>query len=84
MWTTSTLDAITSYNTASWDNVKSIYETNVALDSYSKKMAYNYAGRLGVGCSGLTTEQMKSQFSLWTIMMSPLEIGCDVSKMTDE
>ncbi len=41
----------------------------------------NGIGHVGAGC---TSEEYKTHFALWCLMMSPLMIGCDVRNMTEE
>ncbi len=41
-------------------------------------------GSGNVGCGGCTFEEYKFHFSLWSLLASPLMLGCDVRNMSDE
>ena len=37
-----------------------------------------------VGNSGMTTAEYEAHFALWALLKSPLLIGCDITKMSEE
>lgn len=39
---------------------------------------------LEVGNGGMTTEEERSHFAMWSISKAPLIIGCDLSTISDE
>ena len=44
---------------------------------------YGKGGNSYISAGGCTDEEYQTHFSLWSIMNSPLMIGCDVRKLTD-
>lgn len=45
---------------------------------------WNDPDMLEVGNGGMTFEEYKSHFSLWSITKAPLIIGCDLSNISEE
>lgn len=62
--------------------VEAFYET-VPLARYNGPGAWNDADQLVIGDYGLTTDEEKSQFALWSIMGGPLLLSTDVRRLTD-
>jgi len=46
--------------------------------------AFNDPDMLEVGNGGMTTAEYTAHFSLWALIKSPLLIGCDITKMTND
>ncbi|MGN0765828.1 MAG: alpha-galactosidase [Christensenellales bacterium] len=67
-----------------WWWIMRIYEHNVKLHRYASVGHYNDPDMLEVGNGKLTREQNKSHFALWCMMNSPLMLGNDVRKITDD
>lgn len=67
----------------SWRSVKGILKQNLYLSAYASKGHFNDMDMLEVG-RGLTTEEDKTHFGMWCIMNSPLLIGCDMNKITED
>lgn len=59
-----------------WSDVKRAYEKAIKVQSYNKVGSYAYLGALCM--SELTTNQQKTQFSLWCMLNSPLIIASDL------
>lgn len=57
---------------------------NDQFASYAKKGQYNDPDMLEVGVGHMTYNEYKTHFSLWSIVKSPLLIGCDITKMTPQ
>lgn len=67
----------------SWGSVKDILRQNLYLSAYASKGHYNDMDMLEVG-RGLSKEEDRTHFGMWCIMNSPLLVGCDMSRMSDE
>jgi alpha-galactosidase len=72
-----------------WDNGsswgKGIIECindNANLASYAKPGAWNDPDMLEIGNGGCTTEEYRTQMSMWCIMASPLIAGNDIRNMS--
>ncbi len=65
-----------------WINI--IYEHNVKLYKYSDIGHYNDPDMLEVGNGKLTETQNKTHFALWCMMNSPLILGNDLRKISDD
>jgi len=52
--------------------------------NYSGPGHWNDPDMLEVGNGGMTTDEYQAHFSLWCLIKSPLLIGCDVTKMSDD
>lgn len=83
MWRT-TYDITAEAGRGSWSKVMGIYDENVVLDEYAGPNGWNDPDMLVVGLEGITNEESKSHFSLWSIMAAPLIIGNDIRNMSDE
>jgi len=69
------------------DNFRSFtgnLDSNDKWWNYSGPGQWNDPDMLEVGNGGLTYDESVAHFSLWCLIKSPLLIGCDVTKMTNE
>ncbi|KAL9224371.1 hypothetical protein vseg_000408 [Gypsophila vaccaria] len=64
-----------------WDSMTTIADENDKWASYAGPGGWNDPDMLEVGNGGMTTEEYRSHFSLWSLMKAPLLIGCDLSAM---
>jgi len=64
-----------------WASMLSNLDQNAPLYPYGGPGAWNDPDMLEVGNGGLTFDEEKSHFSLWSIMKAPLIIGCDITNM---
>ena len=67
----------------SWGSVKDILKQNLYLSAYCYGGHYNDMDMLEVG-RGLSKEEDRTHFGMWCIMSSPLLIGCDMTKLSNE
>ncbi len=65
-----------------WSWIMVIYLRNVRLNKYAKVGAWNDPDMLEVGNGNLTYDENVSHFSLWCMMASPLILGNDIRKIT--
>ncbi len=80
----------------SWQSIKEIAQSQMAMQKFAGPYCYNDMDMLVVGMygkshnswiaskGGCTTEEYKTHFSLWAMMNSPLMIGCDIRDMSEE
>ncbi len=68
---------------ARWSSIAGIINQNKYLAPYASPGHYNDMDMLEVG-RGLTFEEDKSHFSMWCILSSPLLMGHDMTKMSEE
>lgn len=68
---------------ARWSSIAGIINQNKYLAPYASPGHYNDMDMLEVG-RGLTFEEDKSHFSMWCILSSPLLLGHDMTKMSEE
>lgn len=66
-----------------WSNVKDIIHQGLYLSAYCYGGHYNDMDMLEVG-RGLTMTEDKTHFALWCIMDSPLILGCDIRKVSED
>lgn len=74
-----------------WESIKKLALQQVNKECYSGPYCYNDVDMLVVGMygkgnvalGGCSDEEYKTHFSLWSLMNSPLMIGCDIRKMND-
>lgn len=64
-------------------SITHIIDKNAGLADYASPGHYNHMDMLQVG-NGMTYEEDKSHFSMWSIMGSPLLTGNDLRNMSDE
>ncbi len=80
-----------------WESVKRLCLSQIGKQGYSGVYCHNDMDMLVVGMhgnsdndwiadvvGGCSDVEYKTHFALWAIMNSPLMIGCDVRKMSDE
>jgi len=72
-----------------WDNgtnfckgIVNLIDANASLASYAKPGAWNDPDMLEIGNGGCTTEEYRSQMSMWSIMAAPLLAGNDIRNMS--
>lgn len=68
---------------AKWKSVIDIINLNKYLAQYASPGHYNDMDMLEVG-RGMSFEEDKSHFTMWCILSSPLALGCDMTKMSNE
>ena len=76
----------------SWELVKNLTYQQEALHPYNSVGCFNDMDMLIVGMNGIgrvakggcTFEEYRTHFSVWCLMGSPLMIGCDIRKMSDD
>lgn len=68
---------------ANWSHITRILDLNTYLSGFSSPGHYNDMDMLEVG-NGLPQEENKSHFALWCILSSPLVLGNDLTKMSNE
>jgi len=68
---------------ARWRSIIGIINQNKYLAQYVSLGHYNDMDMLEVG-RGMNFEEDKSHFTMWCILSSPLALGCDMTKMSDE
>jgi len=68
---------------AKWKSIINIINQNKYLAQYASPGHYNDMDMLEVG-RGMNFEEDKSHFTMWCILSSPLALGCDITKMSDE
>jgi len=51
---------------------------------YAEPGSWNDPDMLEVGNGGMTFDEYKAHFSLWSLIKAPLIIGCDIRSMSDE
>jgi len=66
-----------------WKSILSIISLNKYLAPYASPGHYNDMDMLEVG-RGMTAVEDKSHFSMWCILSSPLALGNDMTKMSEE
>lgn len=67
-----------------WWRIMSIYNSTVGLYKYASPGHWNDPDMLEVGNGNLTESENRAHFSLWCMMNSPLVLGNDLRKITDE
>jgi hypothetical protein len=68
---------------AKWSSIIRILDLNTYLTGFSSRGHYNDMDMLEVG-HGLPFEEDKSHFALWCILSSPLVLGNDLTRMSNE
>ena len=68
---------------AKWKSVMGIINLNKYHAQYASPGHYNDMDMLEVG-RGMSFEEDKSHYTMWCILASPLALGCDMTKMSDE
>ena len=67
---------------ARWSSVMRGVDHNAALARYARPGAWNDPDMLQVGNRGLTANEARSMFSLWSMMAAPLIASTDVRRMS--
>ncbi|MFT3873872.1 MAG: NEW3 domain-containing protein [Nocardioides sp.] len=60
-----------------------IFKDNVVLGDHASPGAWNDPDMLQVGNGGMTDEEYRTHFSLWSMMAAPLLIGTDLREASD-
>lgn len=76
----------------SWASIKLLGQSQLGFGEYNAQGCFNdmdmlVVGMKGegfVGLTGCSFEEYKFHFSLWSLLGSPLMIGCDIRNMDDE
>lgn len=79
----------------SWNSIKAIALSQLDKQGFSGSYCHNDMDMLVVGmhgkggneyisAGGCTDEEYQTHFSLWAMMNSPLMIGCDIRKLTEQ
>lgn len=79
----------------SWQSIKEIALSQLGKQAFSGSYCHNDMDMLVVGmhgkggneyisAGGCTDEEYQTHFALWAMMNSPLMIGCDVRKLSEE
>ncbi|KAF8398642.1 hypothetical protein HHK36_014497 [Tetracentron sinense] len=64
-----------------WGSMTSLADQNDKWASYAGPGGWNDPDMLEVGNGGMTTEEYRSHFSIWSLAKAPLLIGCDLRSM---
>lgn len=67
---------------ADWNSVKYIIDKNLYLSAFASDGHFNDMDMLEVG-RGMTPEEDETHFGMWCIMSSPLLVGCDMTRISD-
>jgi alpha-galactosidase len=68
---------------ANYNSMLSIYHQNVGLYPYASKGAWNDPDMLEIG-NGMSYQEDRSEFTLWSAMAAPLLIGADLRSATPQ
>jgi len=68
----------------SWNSMLGNLDANDKWAQYAGPGAWNDPDMLEVGNGGMTVNENTAHFSLWCLVKSPLLIGCDVTKMSND
>ncbi len=66
-----------------WKWIKDIINQNLYLSAYCRNGKFNDMDMLEVG-RGMTPDEDRTHFGIWSIMSSPLMIGCDMTTLSPE
>ena len=74
-----------------WTSVKNLYSQNIELQPFNGKGVFNdmdmlivgMHGKGNVALGGCTDMEYRTHFSIWSMLNSPLMIGCDIRNMDD-
>jgi alpha-galactosidase len=67
-----------------WNSMTLNLDLNEALYPYAAPGGWNDPDMLEIGNGGMTFDEYKSHFSLWSLMKAPLLIGCDVRSLSSQ
>ncbi|HLV87757.1 MAG TPA: alpha-galactosidase [Candidatus Sulfotelmatobacter sp.] len=83
LWRT-TEDISYEANRVAWSAVVRNFELNAAQAAFTAPNGWNDPDMLEVGNRGLTPDEARSHFSMWTISSAPLWAGTDLSHLDAE
>lgn len=66
-----------------WKTIKYIIDKNLYLSAYASKEGYNDMDMLEIGM-GMPKNEEEAHMAIWSIMSSPLIIGCDLTQISEE
>ena len=69
---------------ATFDSIVNQIDAAVPLAAYARPGAFNDPDMLEIGNGELTAGEMRTQFSVWSILSAPLLAGNDLTTMSDE
>eukprot|EP00262_Sarcandra_glabra_P005383 TRINITY_DN1690_c0_g1_i1.p1 TRINITY_DN1690_c0_g1~~TRINITY_DN1690_c0_g1_i1.p1 ORF type:complete len:428 (+),score=62.57 TRINITY_DN1690_c0_g1_i1:79-1362(+) len=67
-----------------WASMTTIADLNDEWAAYAGPGGWNDPDMLEIGNGGMTYQEYRGHFSIWSLMKAPLLIGCDVRNMTTE
>ena len=67
-----------------WDSITAIADSQVDLHPFAGPDRWNDPDMLEIGNGGMTDDEYRSHFSLWTILAAPLMAGNDLRSMSAE
>ena len=67
-----------------WKSMIRIIDINNKWNKYAGPGGWNDPDMLEVGNGGMTSEEYKVHFGLWSLVKAPLLIGCDITNMAQE
>ncbi|WP_192583112.1 NPCBM/NEW2 domain-containing protein [Streptomyces albicerus] len=67
-----------------WGSMLSIMKQNLPLAQYAGPGQWNDPDMLEVGNGGMTDNEYRTHFSMWSIMAAPLLIGSDLRSVSEE
>ncbi|KAJ4803407.1 Alpha-galactosidase [Rhynchospora pubera] len=67
-----------------WNSMTSRADENDRWASYAGPGGWNDPDMLEVGNGGMSTEEYRSHFSIWSLVKAPLLIGCDLRSMSQD
>jgi len=65
-----------------WNSFIRVLDNNIGLSPYAGPGGWNDPDMLEVGNGGMTESEDRAHFFLWSLLKSPLLIGCDLTKMS--
>jgi len=67
-----------------WSSFVGILDQQVGLEKYAGPGHWNDPDMLEVGNGGMTINEYKSHFALWSLLKAPLLIGCDLVNISKD
>ena len=67
-----------------WSSFVGILDQQVGLEQYAGPGHWNDPDMLEVGNGGMTYNEYKAHFALWSLLKAPLLIGCDLVNIAQE
>jgi len=65
-----------------WDSFLNILDKQVGLEKYSEIGGWNDPDMLEVGNGKMTDNEYQAHFAFWSLLKSPLLLGCDINNIT--